>query len=73
VLGVLVALMLLAAVVSGLSMSANDRPSPLHMLVFAGTLALAAWLILDLEFPRLGLMRIDSHDHLITDLRATMG
>jgi len=73
VFGVLVALMLLAAVVSGLSMSANDRLSPLHMLVFAGTLALAAWLILDLEFPRLGLMRIDSHDHLITDLRATMG
>ena len=73
VFGVLVALMLLAAVVSGLSMSANDRLSPLHMLVFAGTLALAAWLILDLEFPRLGLMRIDAHDHLITDLRATMG
>lgn len=72
-LGVLVALMLLAAVVSGLSMSANDRPSPLHMLVFAGTLALAAWLILDLEFPRLGLMRTDSHDHSITDLRAMMG
>ncbi|MDH4381252.1 MAG: hypothetical protein QE509_05110 [Gammaproteobacteria bacterium] len=41
-LGVLVALMLLAVVVAGLSMSANDRLSPLHMLVFAGTLALAA-------------------------------
>jgi hypothetical protein len=35
-------------------------------------MALAVYLILDLEFPRLGLVRIDSFDRALIELRSSM-
>jgi hypothetical protein len=32
----------------------------------------AVYVILDFEFPRLGLIRIDTFDHLLVDVRAGM-
>jgi hypothetical protein len=33
---------------------------------------LTIYTILDIEYPRLGLIRMDAIDHLLVDLRATM-
>jgi hypothetical protein len=42
------------------------------MLGFAAAIALTIYAILDIEYPRLGLIRMDAIDHLLVDLRATM-
>jgi hypothetical protein len=43
------------------------------MLVLAGLLSFTFYVILDFEYPRLGLIRIDDFDRLIAEVRATMG
>jgi hypothetical protein len=34
----------------------------MHMLIYAGTLALAIFVILELEFPQIGWVRVDRAD-----------
>jgi hypothetical protein len=40
--------------------------------VFAAITALSIYMIVDLEFPRLGLIRVDAADQLMIDLRKSM-
>jgi hypothetical protein len=42
------------------------------MLVFAGMMGLVVYLIADLEFPRLGFIRVDAIDRVLEDLGASM-
>ena len=71
---VLLALLgLSCAFFAGLSMARSQRQSHLHVLVFAGVLALTAYVILDLEFPRFGLVRLSAVDALLGEVRASMG
>jgi len=42
------------------------------MLVFAAVLSLTTYVIIDLEFPRLGLIRVDGADIALVELRETM-
>jgi hypothetical protein len=44
----------------------------LPMLGFAAAIPVTIYVILDIEYPRLGLIRVDAIDHLLVDLRATM-
>ena len=43
-----------------------------HMLGFALVMAFAVYVILDIEYPRLGLIRVDAFDQALVDLRASM-
>jgi hypothetical protein len=65
-------LVLLSGLLAGFGMAKSDRQSPLHVFGFAAVMALSIYLILDIEYPRLGLVRIDMFDQAVTDLRATM-
>jgi hypothetical protein len=38
---------------------------------FAAIIAVSAYLILDLEFPRFGLIRVDAADQLLVEVRAS--
>ena len=42
------------------------------MIGFAAATAIAVYVIVDLEYPRLGLVRIDTFDQALVDVRATM-
>jgi hypothetical protein len=42
------------------------------MLTFAAVIALAVYVILDLEFPRLGLIRFQAFDQALADLLESM-
>ena len=42
------------------------------MLLFAGTLTIALYIVTDMEYPRLGLIRIESFDHFLADAFAQM-
>jgi hypothetical protein len=69
----LVALSFGCAFFSGLEMSKNPRPSPLHLVVFAGMLSLTCYVIANVEFPRLGFIRLGPIDALLSQVRQRMG
>jgi len=51
----------------GFGMAASAGRSWIHPVLFAGTMTIALYIITDMEFPRLGLIRIESFDHFLTD------
>jgi hypothetical protein len=72
VFGMLGALVLVSGLLAGFGMAKSDRQSPLHVLGFSAIMALSIYLILDIEYPRLGLIRIDAFDQALIELRASM-
>ena len=42
------------------------------MVAFAAVMAVAVYVILDLEFPRFGFIRVDPFDQVLMDVRAEM-
>jgi hypothetical protein len=68
----LAVLMLAGAFLAGYEMSEGKRPSRFHMLIYPLVLTMTVIVIIDIEFPRVGFVRIDKADHFLTDLRATM-
>lgn len=65
-------LVLFSSLFAGFGMARAGTKSPLHVLGFALIMALSVDLILDIEYPRLGLVTIESFDQALIDLRATM-
>jgi hypothetical protein len=68
-LGVLV---LASSLLAGYGMAEAKTRGVLHMLVYSAILAIAVYVILDMEYPRVGLIRIDAADHVLMDLRSSM-
>ena len=66
----LITLALLSALLAGYSMAGSK--SKVHMFVFAAILAITVFVIFDLEYPRLGLIRIDAADQLLVEVRQGM-
>lgn len=69
---VLFAVVLASSLMAGFAMAAARERSWLHTIAFALVMAVSVYVILDLEFPRAGLIRIDSIDQVLIDLRASM-
>jgi len=65
-------LTLTAALLAGYDMAGGKRRNWLHMIGFAATMALAIYVILDIEYPRRGFIRVDEADHVLIELRASM-
>ncbi len=59
------------ALVAGFGMTGTNR-GWLHMVVFAATISLTIFTTIDIEYPRLGLVKLTSHDQLFLDLLNTM-
>ena len=68
----LVVIAFVSAFLLGRTMSANKTRPRLHMLAYAGVLALTIYVIIDLEFPRLGLIRVDGADRVLVEVREGM-
>jgi hypothetical protein len=60
------------ALLAGHGMAEGKRRSWLHIAAFAVLLPISICVILDLEFPRAGLIRIDTVDQVLKDLRVSM-
>lgn len=69
--GLLVAMVLVGGFLAGFNQVRASRQSWLHIAGFAATTTLALYLIIDLEHPRLGLIRVSGFDHALVDLRAS--
>ena len=65
-------LVLVSGLVAGFGMAKAARQSALHLFGFAALMSLSVYLILDIEYPRLGIIRIDSFDQAMIELRASM-
>jgi hypothetical protein len=73
VFAMLCVLALASSLLAGYNM-AGGRPGSywIHMLVFAAIMAVTVYVILDLEYPRFGLIRVDAIDQVLVDLRGSM-
>jgi len=65
-------LALAASLLAGYGMTGSKVRSWFHMLGFALVMAVAVYVILDIEYPRLGLIRVDAFDQALIDLRESM-
>jgi hypothetical protein len=74
-LAILLLLILLAfagAMLSGYAMSRQPTRSILHMLLFSLVVSAAVYVVLDLEYPRAGVISLRSMDQALYQLRETM-
>ena len=60
------------SLLAGFGMAAATARSWIHMLIFAGTLTVTLYAVTDMEYPRLGLIRIETFDHFLVDAQQEM-
>ena len=65
-------LCLVGALLVGLAHSATTTRRWFYPVVFAAILTATVYVIIDLEFPRLGFIRVDAADQVLVDLRESM-
>jgi hypothetical protein len=63
---------LTGALLAGYAMAKAKQRNWLHAAAFALVMAVVVYVILDLEYPRLGLIRVDAFDQALVDLRNSM-
>ena len=63
---------LASALLAGYGMTGGRLRDWLHMLAFAAVLALAIYVIIDIEYPRLGLIQVDAFDQVLVEVGASM-
>lgn len=56
----------------GLNMAGSTRRSVIHVVGYAAVTVITVFIIVDLEYPRLGLIRADASDKVLNDLRKSM-
>jgi hypothetical protein len=55
------------SLLAGFGMASSSALSLVHMVLFAGTITVALYIVTDMEYPRLGLIRIEAFDHFLVD------
>jgi hypothetical protein len=65
-------LALTSSLLAGYAMAGGKTRSWIHVVGFALIMATTVYVILDLEFPRLGIIRIDPFDQVLVELRQSM-
>ena len=65
-------LALVSSLLAGYGMAGGKTHSWIHILGFAIVMALTVYVILDIEYPRLGLIHLDAFDQALVDLRQSM-
>ena len=70
--GLLFILAIAGALFAGYGMAGSKSRSWVHMIGFGATIAAAIYIIMDLEYPRHGLIRLDDFDKVLIDVREDM-
>jgi hypothetical protein len=60
------------ALLAGYGMSSGPARNWIYNVGIAATISIAAYVIIELEFPRIGLVRVSPMDEVLVELRATM-
>lgn len=72
VFGMLAFLAFASAFYAGHGMAGSTTRSWMHIIGFAAVLTITVYVIMDLEYPRLGMIRVDSFDRVLIELRQSM-
>ncbi|WP_249221412.1 DUF4239 domain-containing protein [Cupriavidus sp. KK10] len=72
IFGMLFALCWVGALFAGYGMASRGPRNWLHALFFVASLTVTLYVIVDLEFPRLGLIRVDTFDEVLREVRNGM-
>jgi hypothetical protein len=67
---ILVILALVCSLFAGYGMAVGKSRSWVHFIGFTAALIISIYIIIDMEYPRIGFININSMDYLLTDLRA---
>jgi hypothetical protein len=70
--GMLIALAIASALLAGYQSAGEKTIDWVHQIGFAGIIAFTVYVILDIEYPRLGFIRIEAIDQLLVNVRAGM-
>jgi hypothetical protein len=72
VFAMLFGLAVASALLAGYGMAGGSTRPVLHMVMFGLAMAISVYVILDIEYPRHGLIRLDAFDEALVALRSTM-
>jgi hypothetical protein len=72
IFGLLGTLALVCALLAGFGMAGGTARSWIHIVAFAIILTFTVYVIVDMEYPRMGFIRVDSFDQALVDVRAVM-
>jgi hypothetical protein len=72
IFGLLIGLAILSGFLAGYSTAEKKSKNSLHILSYVAITAFTIYIIIDLELPRVGLIRIDSFDRFLVDVRDSM-
>ena len=72
IFAMLVVLTLAGALLAGHAMATHPTWSWTHGLALAAVLSATVYIIIDIEYPRLGFIRVDAADEVLVDLRKSM-
>jgi hypothetical protein len=72
IFGLLIGLAILSGFLAGYSTADTESSTPLHILSYIAITAFTIYIIIDLEFPRVGLIRVDAFDHILQNIRDQM-
>ncbi len=65
-------LVIATSLLAGYGMAGAKKRSWIHMLAYAFIMASTLYVILDMEYPRVGLIRLDAADRVLVDVRNSM-
>ena len=60
------------SLVAGYGMAGSTQRSWIHMIVFAAMMTVTVFVIIDIEYPRVGLIRVEAADQVLVELRESM-
>jgi len=72
VFGLLSGLALGCSLMAGFGMAGGKGRSWTHIIGFAAVMTITLYVIIEIEYPRLGLIRVDAVDQVLVDLRKSM-
>jgi formate hydrogenlyase subunit 3/multisubunit Na+/H+ antiporter MnhD subunit len=72
IFGLLICIALLSALLAGYSMAVRRSRSWLHILVYSLVIAATVYAVIDLDYPRGGLIRLDAADAAVANVRELM-
>ncbi len=70
--GLLFTLGLGCSMLAGYSMAEEKRRNWLHILSFSVIMSITLFVILDIEYPRVGFLQLDAYDQVLIELRESM-
>src|SRR5208282_4248398 len=72
IFALLFGLALLCALLAGIGMGQRKDRSWIHIVGFAAIVSVTVLVILAIEYPRVGLTRLQTYDQILGDVRASM-